>query len=135
MYWGWFVAARAAGQSIPPAAENAADAPRKARRSISVIASIPVKAVEPHGQAQHFRQRPAQQLQQLTRLDADRVELLPALGRLQGGDQRVGLRFDSGDEPRQAVADGSVQIGASSEEHTFELQSLMRTSYAAFCLQ
>src|SRR3546814_9212611 len=100
-------------------AQNAADAPRKARRSIAVIASIPVKAVEPHGQAQHFRQRPAQQLQQLTRLDADRVELLPALGRLQGGDQRVGLRFDRGDR---------------SEETTSELQSLMRTSYAVFCL-
>src|SRR3546814_6457580 len=39
---------------------------------------------------------------------------------------------------RQAQVDrarGRVQRGARSEEHTSELQSLMRISYAVFCLQ
>src|SRR3546814_1932812 len=40
--------------------------------------------------------------------------------------QGQGQQGDAGAEPRQ---------GARSEEHTSELQSLMRTSYAVFCLK
>src|SRR3546814_7618572 len=36
---------------------------------------------------------------------------------------------------RLAKSDGRVVDGHRSEEHTSELQSLMRTSYAVFCLQ
>src|SRR3546814_1627051 len=45
--------------------------------------------------------------------------------------------FDDADrKPRQVVArDGVVERLVRSEEHTSELQSLMRTSYAVFCLK
>src|SRR3546814_5973495 len=36
---------------------------------------------------------------------------------------------------RQAIEAGADRIGARSEEHTSELQSLMRISYAVFCLK
>src|SRR3546814_9811572 len=65
--------------------------------------------------------------------------------------QRVGVGFDplrpQGREPaveRRAVGGraldrigdaGADQIGKRSEEHTSELQSLMRISYAVFCLK
>src|SRR3546814_3098449 len=35
----------------------------------------------------------------------------------------------------RAAADHHAQVGARSEEHTSELQSLMRISYAVFCLK
>src|SRR3546814_4738409 len=38
-------------------------------------------------------------------------------------------------QPRQLVAVALVAIVARSEEHTSELQSLMRISYAVFCLK
>src|SRR3546814_8146453 len=38
-------------------------------------------------------------------------------------------------EPARVVADKTVQGGHRSEEHTSELQSLMRISYAVFCLK
>src|SRR3546814_1929026 len=49
-------------------------------------------------------------------------DLEPALSKHQRGDQPVGNR------DRQAA-------GGRSEEHTSELQSLMRISYAVFCLK
>src|SRR3546814_4077876 len=36
---------------------------------------------------------------------------------------------------RVATEDGLAEIGSRSEEHTSELQSLMRISYAVFCLK
>src|SRR3546814_1315910 len=36
---------------------------------------------------------------------------------------------------RQLVGGGEAQVGERSEEHTSELQSLMRISYAVFCLK
>src|SRR3546814_6965392 len=48
-----------------------------------------------------------------------------ALGDLLAGDLLLGL------EPRAGALDRQLR----SEEHTSELQSLMRTSYAAFCLK
>src|SRR3546814_3684455 len=56
-------------------------------------------------------------------------------------DVRVGLqrqRLRLADRMRGIDADRDVEASPgvlSSEEHTSELQSLMRTSYAAFCLQ
>src|SRR3546814_5461326 len=38
-------------------------------------------------------------------------------------------------QPDQLGTDGSDQRGGRSEEHTSELQSLMRISYAVFCLK
>src|SRR3546814_2352839 len=35
----------------------------------------------------------------------------------------------------QAAIEGTAKIGARSEEHTSELQSLMSSSYAVFCLK
>src|SRR3546814_2641935 len=37
--------------------------------------------------------------------------------------------------PRRHVLEGLAATGARSEEHTSELQSLMRTSYAVLCLK
>src|SRR3546814_7428121 len=44
---------------------------------------------------------------------------------------RVSRRSDAGASVRVPVAHGEQR----SEEHTYELQSLMRTSYAVFCLK
>src|SRR3546814_6942693 len=42
----------------------------------------------------------------------------------------------TGGEPAQACVQGAqVRLGPRSEEHTSELQSLMRISYAVFCLK
>src|SRR3546814_6722208 len=38
-------------------------------------------------------------------------------------------------EPHQSFADGGAGQAQRSEEHTSELQSLMRISYAVFCLK
>src|SRR3546814_1538120 len=53
---------------------------------------------------------------------------------------RVGARVGAGSGPDARVDIGDVErpVGAGegrSEEHTAELQSLMRTSYAVFCLK
>src|SRR3546814_1821786 len=49
---------------------------------------------------------------------------------------REGLKTDSAKDVRIAIQGvGSVGGGVRSEEHTSELQSLMRTSYAVFCLK
>src|SRR3546814_1530719 len=40
-----------------------------------------------------------------------------------------------GVEPRRAQGPDLQEIGGRSEEHTSELQSLMRISYAVFCLK
>src|SRR3546814_5587824 len=57
-----------------------------------------------------------------------------------GGDDDVGAMHDRGNVPRAAVRDGDRAIFRQqqlrrSEEHTSELQSLMRISYAVFCLK
>src|SRR3546814_5791074 len=41
----------------------------------------------------------------------------------------------AGDRPEEAVGEHSVLVLGRSEEHTSELQSLMRISYAVFCLK
>src|SRR3546814_10310207 len=54
-----------------------------------------------------------------------------------GADRRADLRREVG-EGRQVIArqrGGQRELAARSEEHTSELQSLMRNSYAVFCLK
>src|SRR3546814_4859279 len=74
---------------------------------------------------------------------ADQAELrIPALARLDHLDERGG-RGDvrpferAGDDPRLGIVgqDAAVPYPERSEEHTSELQSLMRNSYAVFCLK
>src|SRR3546814_7387663 len=43
--------------------------------------------------------------------------------------------FDFGDRYTDSVLERETTPGSRSEEHTSELQSLMRISYAVFCLQ
>src|SRR3546814_10279484 len=43
--------------------------------------------------------------------------------------------FDEDRDDARVLADRAVPLGARSEEHTSELQSLMRISYAVFCLK
>src|SRR3546814_5887287 len=61
-----------------------------------------------------------------------------------GQKQLEGVHFQQGDEIRiegersNVILDGEIfqaKNGMRSEEHTSELQSLMRTSYAVFCLK
>src|SRR3546814_2509600 len=60
-------------------------------------------------------------------------------GHRQGGPAGYGLRrrlIDQTGEPKAELARGEHKsIQTRSEEHTSELQSLMRISYAVFCLQ
>src|SRR3546814_2410666 len=49
-----------------------------------------------------------------------------------GGDRRLTKEFS---RPRQKVVAPPTKRACRSEEHTSELQSLMRTSYAVFCLK
>src|SRR3546814_1065534 len=62
----------------------------------------------------------------LVRVAHARVEGLPLLQRL-----LLGLRA----HPRQVLDAQLQRVAERSEEHTSELQSLMRTSYAVFCLK
>src|SRR3546814_2586850 len=66
----------------------------------------------------------------------DRVQLADQLGMAHA--QRVDLaqqaEIDAGDEGADAVAAFHQALELRSEEHTSELQSLMRISYAVFCL-
>src|SRR3546814_10694345 len=55
-------------------------------------------------------------------------------GRL-GGAGLLGQLQSSGIVQHLQVADGAHAVLARSEEHTSELQSLMRISYAVFCLK
>src|SRR3546814_10340981 len=62
---------------------------------------------------------------QLQRADAGLVE----------ADAMVDLVRHQADARLAAVVDQRPHLGARSEEHTSELQSLMRISYAVFCLK
>src|SRR3546814_1020424 len=71
------------------------------------------------------RQQPVR-LALLGRDEADGV-FAQALGRR--------LRLDVGDEAVLVLIEGTDLLDGRSEEHTSELQSLMRISYAVFCLK
>src|SRR3546814_3457160 len=80
--------------------------------------------------------RSAGELGQDRGIDDEDVELAPALrdGRGEAGDP-VGLdEIDRRDRRRTASLE-DLFLDARSEEHTSELQSLMRISYAVFCLK
>src|SRR3546814_7858749 len=62
---------------------------------------------------------------------ADRYTLLSIAGVILGGGEFVGGRVS----PAGAVLGALTLALARSEEHTSELQSLMRISYAVFCLK
>src|SRR3546814_8131392 len=69
--------------------------------------------------------------------DADAL-LLGRVGRQHEALGRRHIVIPPGPEPdlRNATAiDGALRVVARSEEHTSELQSLMRISYAVFCLK
>src|SRR3546814_9782428 len=69
--------------------------------------------------------------------DIGQVGALRRIARRSGKDNRVGLcRDGQGDGGgRQILVDDRHLANARSEEHTSELQSLMRNSYAVFCLK
>src|SRR3546814_7039761 len=54
---------------------------------------------------------------------------------VQGGGARKGAGFGRFGHDRESTAAGRCGETARSEEHTSELQSLMRISYAVFCLE
>src|SRR3546814_4556951 len=68
---------------------------------------------------------------------------IPALEALVADAKAKGARVIAGGEATgdgyffqpTAIADVPIEADARSEEHTSELQSLMRTSYAVFCLK
>src|SRR3546814_8210231 len=74
---------------------------------------------------------------------ADRVDRQHPLGRLVGGELALHVGDDLGlvegrpgselDHRRDRLTE--LLVGQRSEEHTSELQSLMRISYAVFCLK
>src|SRR3546814_3605504 len=84
-----------------------------------------------------FRSRTARRRAHARRQDGSR----PACGRPACGARRAERPADEGgadhvDHPRCAAAGIRAGTGAArSEEHTSELQSLMRISYAVFCLK
>src|SRR3546814_3856052 len=59
-------------------------------------------------------------------------DLLDYFDRRQGG---ASLGGPAGPRIGRTLDDAAVQLGPRSEEHTSELQSLMRNSYAVFCLK
>src|SRR3546814_1453588 len=75
--------------------------------------------------------------------DEPRVKRPDRLSQRRGFPRAVELAFDPGGEHRRRAGQQDVIVGARvqrghggrSEEHTSELQSLMRISYAVFCLQ
>src|SRR3546814_7985591 len=64
-------------------------------------------------------------------LDARQVQVFRPRQRADRGVDRAGLALHPADHPFQ----NAQVVAERSEEHTSELQSLMRISYAVFCLQ
>src|SRR3546814_7623694 len=65
--------------------------------------------------------------------DHDKGEVTALIGHTTGADTADNQAVHQIEEDR--LASGSVDQAARSEEHTSELQSLMRISYAVFCLK
>src|SRR3546814_9217662 len=65
-----------------------------------------------------------------------RLAVADALGRVEGETRLGGASGCPGGRPRGRTAGRGLSRGLTrSEEHTSELQSLMRISYAVFCLK
>src|SRR3546814_8214441 len=95
----------------------------------STIASLPVRTSVTRGPQIGSRAVAAQRAQPAQRI----IPLDTAVGRKA---DELGAAGDGveGDGAAEALGpDGDAAVGARSEEHTSELQSLMRTSYAVFC--
>src|SRR3546814_5508060 len=106
--------------------------------SSDVCSSDLVRGSDPHGALQGRREHPRVHADDV--LPDDRVGALPALSgdldarTVRGGERaQRGTRTVAGEEVDVLVERDS--LGERSEEHTSELQSLMRISYAVFCLK
>src|SRR3546814_1859407 len=84
--------------------------------------------------AEPFLQRPGDGVQIVG--DAENLMLLPAGDDVHGAGLERRLEHLVGTARRGRIADlaDAIEQDARSEEHTSELQSLMRISYAVFCL-
>src|SRR3546814_4277729 len=75
-------------------------------------------------------------LVQVHRVDAGAGRLLAERERIVGAEHHaLGAAGVEQVLQRARIRDPRIQVQARSEEHTSELQSLMRISYAVFCLQ
>src|SRR3546814_5966400 len=63
------------------------------------------------------------------------LAIIEAEAPIDGGNLRLDGAFVRQQQPRRAAFDDGGRDAARSEEHTSELQSLMRISYAVFCLK
>src|SRR3546814_2515016 len=66
---------------------------------------------------------------------AEQVGLDKVVDALNRYRDRLGAGFSLSPLPARCAARGGSLFGTRSEEHTSELQSLMRSSYAVFCLK
>src|SRR3546814_3860174 len=66
-------------------------------------------------------------------LDAGRTDALYTMGDVDLNVPTLGLIIGGNSKP--TAADQNAALAIRSEEHTSELQSLMRNSYAVFCLK
>src|SRR3546814_33775 len=115
--------------SVGPGASSPALARAFACSLFSTIASLPVRTSVTRGPQIGSRAVAAQRAQPAQRI----IPLDTAVGRKA---DELGAAGDGveGDGAAEALGpDGDAAVGARSEEHTSELQSLMRTSYAVFC--
>src|SRR3546814_5473667 len=76
----------------------------------------------------------------LARLEGDILDAVHAEGRWRADDPRLHVEVEQllagiGGIGAEAAGAGALEDEVRSEEHTSELQSLMRISYAVFCLK
>src|SRR3546814_8608454 len=87
----------------------------------------------------HLARRQGDVLAELEGLDVGHLDPEAALAALEVGEQVVQALHEvlaAGFQRRaQHLRIGHHEVGGRSEEHTSELQSLMRSSYAVFCLK
>src|SRR3546814_8215997 len=69
------------------------------------------------------------------RTDSPRARSMDAIIAVPGADCRVTFALCQTSRIRTAALNGPLSRRVRSEEHTSELQSLMRISYAVFCLK
>src|SRR3546814_5348821 len=93
--------------------------------TLSWAGAFPPHRGSDHGQRPEKVEQGNPQAQEGRAAQGERVEPI---------DQRQARRDDD-DQDLVAVGGAAAFIGPRSEEHTSELQSLMRTSYAVFCLK
>src|SRR3546814_6869382 len=86
----------------------------------------------------HLRRRTGMNRDRLSGVELDAVAPRREDGLDDGEDGRMldqrGGTFRASEQPPEPLGRRAVETALRSEEHTSELQSLMRTSYAVFCL-